>query len=340
MPRPITRPASTSRDRDARTGLRVDEPVNRQRTPARSSLWERFLDHDPKLVFRLVLLGAGLPALIVSQWPRDLADRGAVPVPPGVPRIDSPFDWQRLEAIDFSSNNGGWMDTGIVASRDSSRSRMRQARFGTGPDGKWLTVVAERDSPAAPVYSVDLLGEGHPVPNYFAVNLVYQLPSLSIGMWPAPLWFRPLVTRADRDAQGEIDIMEWFGGQYGLPNEATATIHKTPYGVEHRQLGENLPQLGGDGRNLEHNIRFEKAPGSMTWWIDGQKAVIMNRTAFDVRAGSGAWDDMFENPNRRWYPRITYQVGPGTERDPAGEIPQEWRRSELIVKRLELFKML
>ncbi len=36
-------------------------------------------------------------------------------------------------------------------------------------------------------YSVDLLGKGHSVPNYLAVNLLNQLPTHSIGMWPAPL---------------------------------------------------------------------------------------------------------------------------------------------------------
>jgi hypothetical protein len=304
------------------------------------SLWERFIDHDPKLIRNMIVLALVVLVVILSQWSRPTEkDHGSVPQPTATADPPARSRWQTFRHFDFSSNDGGWVDTGVVASRDSGRSRPRQARFGTGPEGKWLTVVAERASAASPVYAIDLKGEAYAFPNYFAIELDYQLPTLGPGMWPAPLWLRPLETSADPRPEGEIDVMEWFGRHFGTRDEAGVTAHKTPYDAGHRLLNVATPQLGGAARNLEHHIRLEKVPGLMTWWIDGRKAVTMTRAAFDARAGAGSWDAMFENKRRLWYPRITYQVGPGTAMNLAGDIPDKWRRSEMHIKRLDVFEL-
>jgi hypothetical protein len=245
--------------------------------------------------------------------------------------------WKLFRAIDFSRNDGGWVDTGYGSSRDSSISRPEQARFGTGPKGKWLTVVAQRATDDSPIYSVDLLGRAYAIPNYFAIDLVYELPTIGAGMWPAPLWMRPLSTEHDPDPQGEIDVVEWFGARRNKIDEAAGSLHETPYGPTHRQLSLPLPLLGGEWRSLEHRVRVEKVPGSMTWWVDGARAGTLTRADFDATAGVGSWDAMFENQRRWWYPRITYQVGPGQELDLAGRVPRGWRRSTMVIKNLAIF---
>jgi hypothetical protein len=247
-------------------------------------------------------------------------------------------DWRLARRFDFSTNDGGWTDTGVAASRDSSLSRLSQARFGTGPRHDWLTVTAARSSKSAQIYSVDLLGRGYPLPNYFALDLVYQLPDVGVGMWPAPLWLRPLETAKDPDPQGEIDIVEWFGSRLLEFDEAAGTVHETPYGPAHHQLSLPLPALAGAARLQQHLVRFEKTPGVMTWDVDGMRAGSLTRNAFDAEAGRGSWNAMFENKRRQWYPRITYQVGPGADGDQAGPVPPDWRRSTMLIKRLDVYK--
>lgn len=248
----------------------------------------------------------------------------------------SPSNWKLFRAIDLSRSDG-WEDTGYRAARDSSISRPEQARFGTGPHGKWLTVVAQRATDDSPIYSVDLLGRAHEIPNYFAIDLVYELPTIGAGMWPAPLWLRPLPTERDPDPQGEIDVVEWFGARQNKIDEAAGALHKTPYGPDQRHLSLPLPLLGGEWRSIQHHVRVEKVPGSMTWWVDGVRSGTLTQADFDETAGAGSWDAMFENQRRRWYPRITYQVGPGLELDQAGPVPRGWRRSTMVIKKLAIF---
>jgi hypothetical protein len=246
-------------------------------------------------------------------------------------------NWRLARHFDFSANDGGWTDTGMGASRDSSISRLSQAQFGTGPQERWLTVTAQRASVSSPIYSVDLLGRAYPVPNYFAVDLVYQLPDVGAGMWPAPLWLRPLETPADPKPEGEIDLVEWFGSRMLEFDEAAGSVHETPYGIMHHQESLPLPALAGSARRREHHVRFEKTPGVMTWYVDDMLAGSLKRGEFDKDAGRGSWNAMFENPKRKWYPRITYQVGPGADGDQAGNVPPGWRRSKMVIKRLDVY---
>ncbi len=340
MPRPPVPPSSrddtVETARDSSPAGPSDEGVLRRsvRRVARVRV--------PLLVGALAIVLLTVFALLGNdQEPRQLrngTDAGRAPATQD-PGQSNPADWALVKKFDLSRNDGGWSDTGEQATRDSSRSRLEQARFGTGPRKDWLTVTAQRDNDAAQIYSVDLLGRGHRIPNYFAVDLVYRLPDVGIGMWPAPLWFRPLETPVDPRPEGEIDVVEWFGSRVLEFDEASGSIHKTPYGPAHRQLSLPLPALAGSQRQREHHVRFEKTPGVMTWWVDGEPAGSLTRTEFDAEAGErGAWNAMFENPRRQWYPRITYQVGPGVDGDQAGQVPPRWRNSQMVIKRLEVFK--
>jgi hypothetical protein len=291
----------------------------------------------PALIGVLVILCLAGYALWSGRPSSQVPDAGPGPSATVPSERPAPSPWKLVKAFDFSSNNG-WTDTGLQATRDASTSRLRQARFGTGPQGTWLTVTAERARNTAPVYSADLLGRAFPIPNYFAVDLVYRLPDVGVGMWPAPLWLRPLETRHDPTPEGEIDVVEWFGSRVQQFDEAAGSIHKTPYGAAHRQLPLALPALAGLARSRDHHIRFEKTPGAMTWWVDGLRAGSLTRQEFDHEAAApGTWNAMFERPRRQWYPRITYQVGPGVDGNQAGPIPADWRASHMIIKRLDVY---
>jgi len=144
--------------------------------------------------------------------------------------------------------------------------------------------------------SGDALGRHVRVPNYFTAEVRARLP-YGPGIWPCPLWFRPLT-----DSVGEIDVVEQFGA---LPY-MKATLHNA-YGTGHKTIGSTLrwDRLANPSPTAEHTWRIVKTPGSMRATCDGVS--LANFTPASAPAGFD-WAAVFE-ASKEWYPRVTLQLG-------------------------------
>lgn len=145
--------------------------------------------------------------------------------------------------------------------------------------------------------SGDALGRHVTVPNYFTAEVSARLP-YGQGIWPCPLWFRPL-----NGSDGEIDVMEQFGT---VPYQKV-TLHNA-YGTGHKMVSatKRWDALPNPSQTAEHLWRIVKAPNSVKVWCDS--ILIADLAPEDAPAGFD-WATILENPARTWYPRITLQLG-------------------------------
>lgn len=250
------------------------------------------------------------------------------PVPVPTPTPSAP-GWKLLKQFDLSSDGGLWGGTNGINTRDGSFNSMASAKFGTGPKKTGLTIQARRTG-ASSYSSADIWTRGKfNVPNYFRAEVVAKVSPLVSGMWPAPLWFRP-----DGAGEGEIDVMELWGKE-ALPRQAHHTLIKTPYAgesmVHHNVSWKTLGDTTG-GEQM-HTYTVEKTPGKMLMFIDGKlTATFLPGEA--VQGTTNWWNSIMEKATQKWYPRICFQVGPGTAGDHTGPVPASWTASDLYIDSL------
>ncbi len=133
------------------------------------------------------------------------------------------------------------------------------------------------------------------MPNYFRVEIRAKLP-LELGMWAAPMWFRP-----DNGSGGEIDLLETYGhdiqkfGEYRFHH----TIHNA-YGRGH-QTNQKQGRLPGDPRGW-HTYVIEKTRGKIEMFVDGSRTGTW-------RQGDPSWFNTYFEAGKRWAMIMNLQIG-------------------------------
>ncbi len=233
--------------------------------------------------------------------------------------------WVLEEAVDLSDPTG-WKLEAHTASNTASQDLPGNVSF--GPEG--LRIVGRRETTpnGSPYSSGDAKGSGHPIPNYARVEVVGRGPH-ERGLWPCVLWLRPLV-----GSDGEVDLMENFGGQ----PRVKATLHNE-YGDGHKMIGGTLPwsALPDPDPEALHTYVLEKTPGRIVITVDG--VVLMDVGPADAPAGFD-WERIFENPEQRWYPRVTLQIGCGTANPTCatGDPDPGWDETDMAVTELRIYR--
>jgi beta-glucanase (GH16 family) len=164
-------------------------------------------------------------------------------------------------------------------------------------DNGSLRIQAKKQSMGGRQYTsgdVDSYGK-YTLPNYFRVEIKAKVP-LEMGMWAAPMWFRPT-----DGSGGEIDLVETYGadkqkfGEYHIHH----TIH-TAYGSGHKtdQKQEVFPSdpLGW------HTYTIEKTKGQIVEYVDGKQTAHFDQ-------GDPSWYNTYYEAGKRWSLIMNLQVG-------------------------------
>lgn len=231
--------------------------------------------------------------------------------------------WVPLYDADLTDPTA-WTLRNETQSNDNSRNLPANVTFGA----YGMAILGRRETGyTRPFTTGDALGNVGPLilPNHFRVEVVGTAPH-GIGLWPCVLWLRPA-----NGSDGEIDLMENFGGKPYVK----ATLHNE-YGTNHKMIGRQIAwsTLPNPDPAAEHTYVIEKTPNRILITVDGR--TLMDATPTDAPVGFD-WARIFENPSRTWYPRVTLQIGCGTANPECatGQPPADWNGpTELVVSSL------
>lgn len=253
-----------------------------------------------------------------------LLDGGFTPEPEPIPD-----GYQLLYSTDFANNADGWVARQETQSNDNSYNHPDNVSYGS----RGMVITGRReDRGGRPFTSGDVTGQHIQVPNYFRADVTTTLPTAS-GMWPCPLWFRPL-----NSAHGEIDVCETWTDEFDPPRFSVA-IHRD-YSLTPRHVNAflNYSMLPNPDPAAPHVYTVIKTPDRMEFLCDGVRAYCWEKGATwngTTRIGDvpSWWDTYMEVPGLLWYPRITLQIG-GTE---VSDPPPDWTESEVVVHSLRIY---
>ena len=197
-----------------------------------------------------------------------------------------------------------------------------------------MTILGKReDRGGRPYTSGDVLGQHITVPNYFRAEVTATLPT-EPGMWPAPLWFRPL-----NGADGEIDVCETWPYDWGSDPKAYVTIWENYDTKRKENAGLSYSALPNSDPAAPHTYTVEKTYRRIRFEIDGVLVYEWNQSNFNPTLASW-YDSIYEVPGRTWYPRVTLQIGAGnagTSNNNA-EPDASWQESELVIHSLKIYE--
>ncbi len=133
------------------------------------------------------------------------------------------------------------------------------------------------------------------LPNYFRVEIRAKVP-LEMGMWAAPMWFRPT-----NNSGGEIDLLETYGadkqkfGSYHYHH----TVHNA-YGSGH-QTNQKQGNIPGDPLGW-HTYTIEKTAGQIAMFVDGKLTGTWKQ-------GDPSWFNSIFESGKSWRMIMNLQIG-------------------------------
>lgn len=240
---------------------------------------------------------------------------------------EAPDGWKILHSTRFEKDDG-WEKRQETQANDNSYNTPVNVKFGDA-----LTLFARREAAGGKPYtSADILGRHLRTPNYFRADVVATLPTES-GMWPCPLWFRPL-THGD---SGEIDVCETWPFDWGTRPRAYATIWENYTTKRKQNAGLDYSALPTPNPAGPHTYSVVKTPGRIEFLIDDVRVYCWERGATYSASKRISplpewYDAVYEIPGREWYPRITMQLGGANAREPLAD----WQESRLVVHSLRI----
>lgn len=157
---------------------------------------------------------------------------------------------------------------------------------------------------------------------YFRAEIRCKCP-LQKGFWPAPLWFRPVLS-GGTTTNGEIDLYEGWASQ--APNfKITGTLHGNYTDSPHKQIGrwQYFSQLQNPDPQDWHTFVIEKVPNRIDMWCDELLFGTWLSTDTNSVWPLGTYAQYYEAPGVRWALRCTMQIGsPSSAPDP--DVTNDW----------------
>lgn len=203
--------------------------------------------------------------------------------------------WRLLANDDFTTfNTTRWSVKDNVA--NSNEESYLLARNVTVANGV-LRVQSKKESMGGRKYTSGYVHSRNKqiLPNTFRVEVRAKVP-LEMGMWAAPMWFRPAA-----GGGGEIDLLETYGADMQKFGEFRAhhTIHSA-YGGSH-QTNQKQARIPGDPLGW-HTYTIEKTPGRILMFVDGQQKGSWSQ-------GDPTWFNTYYEAGKSWVMIMNLQVG-------------------------------
>lgn len=240
------------------------------------------------------------------------------------------------------------MQNGQTQGNDNSINNAANVIAASLTGGTGLTVQGRRESGfSRPYTSGEIEGHGAMVvPNYFRAEVIGTSMD-NVGLWPCLLWFRP---QAGGDgSNGEIEVMEYFGGNYAGTNRRLAVTMHNEYGATQDSWKGPIfwSNLTNPSITALHKYTLEKTPGLIKVWVDDDVSkaayfgttpeVLSHLPQNGIATPKPWWNRIMEAPTRTWYPRITLQIGAGATTAAVPEPLSSWQQSAMTVKSLKLW---
>ena len=249
------------------------------------------------------------------------------------PEPDYTPDGYRLHtALRFAEKGNYFIRTGTPSNSGANR-RASQCTFGAGPRGTALMLTTEY------VDGVLVTGEvtTEQMPRFPAwehrVTVVEFLDEWTIGLTPSP-W--------DRSTNGdtEVDDIEWFGYKIDYPHTGTGqapaasglhlnTYIDTPTKHPHKAV-QVRKHKSYWAPGAKHVLETRISPSKIEFWCDGEKTGELLPSQFP--AGMYA-----EQMNSTRYLRWCIQANPGSSRDLAGNLPDDFERFRMLVHSVDVY---
>lgn len=260
----------------------------------------------------------------------DPVDPDPEPVDPDPDPVDpDPEPWTLIYESTFATNDG-WVARTESQANDDSYNTPDNVSYGS----RGMVILGRRESlNGKPFTTADVLGQHVTVPNYFRADVVATLPT-DYGMWPCPLWLRPL-----NGSVGEIDLSETWTYDWNGNPRSYSTIHDDYANKRHESGMLPYSALPNPDPAAPHTYTCIKTQGRMEFLIDGVRVYCWQAGASwsgtQRIGGTPSWyDSVMEVPGRTWYPRMTLQLGGPNTDDP---LP-EWQESEVIIHSLHIYR--
>lgn len=241
-----------------------------------------------------------------------------------------PAGWRLLYDSDFSSNDG-WQARQETQSNDNSYNHPDNVEY----ESRGMVIHGRRENRGGRSYtSGDVTGQHIAVPNYFRAEVTATLPTES-GMWPCPLWFRPLSHGDD----GEIDVCETWPYDWGSNPRMYSTIWENYDTKRKENAGLSYSSLSNSDPAASHTYTVEKTHRRMRFECDGVLIYEWNDSNFNPTLRSW-YDSIYEIPGRTWYPRMTLQIGAGNQGTAGNnaEPDPDWQHSEVVIHKLKIYE--
>lgn len=237
------------------------------------------------------LVTAALPAMVAAGVAAP-ADAANATTPIGTTTVTG---WKLDVTDDFNSlNTARWnVKNNVANSNEESYLLSRNVTV----SGGIVRIQSKKESMGGRKYTSGYLDSRnkYTLPNYFRVEIRAKVP-LEMGMWAAPMWFRP-----SDSSGGEIDLLETYGADKQKFGEYRAhhTIHNA-YGSGH-QTNQKQAVIPGDPLAW-HTYTIEKTQGKILMFVDGvQKG--------QWQQGDPTWYNTFFESGKRWAMIMNLQIG-------------------------------
>lgn len=244
----------------------------------------------------------------------------------------TPDGYELHTAYRFATKGNYFSRTGTPSNSGANR-RDSQNKYGQGPNGDALMLTCEYINGV--LVTGEVTTENMPrLPAWqHRVTVVEFLDEWTVGLTPSP-W--------DRSTNGdtEVDDIEWFGYKIDYPHTGTGqaptasglhlnTYIDTPTKHPHKAV-QVRKHKSYWAPGTKHVLETRIEPTKITFWCDGEKTGELLASAFP--AGMYA-----AQMNSTRYLRWCIQANPGSSRDLAGDLPDDFERFRMLVHSVDVY---
>lgn len=224
--------------------------------------------------------GAAAAALVAGGAPAVAAPLPAAPVATAVGDLIWSEEFEGPSGT--APNPAVWtLETGAHGWGNAELQNYTTSRANSALDGQGNLVITARREADGSYTSARMMTNDKVELRYGRIEARIQIPR-GQGIWPAFWMLGADFPQTSWPASGEIDIMENVGYE---PHRVHGTVHGPGYSGGAGISGSYTHPQGWSFADTFHTFAIDWSPGSITWYVDGQRYHQVTRAS----VGSNAW---------------------------------------------------